>query len=264
VERPTPLDDTFAGPPRPAWYETDLGAYLVRRERAFFDAEVADLFGFHAIQLGLPECHFLEANRMPCRVIAGLDGDVGVALDFCELPFATGSVDLVVLPHTLESSANPHQVLREVQRVLMPEGHVVISGFNPWSLWGAARLWRRGHGEFPWDNQFIGLSRLKDWLALLGFESQAGRMAAYAPPCRNQKWLHRWRFMEFAGDRWWPFAGGLYFLHGIKRVKGTRLITPRWRMAATRKKALAAVPNRVAECRPSRVLRDATDPSGDG
>jgi hypothetical protein len=50
--------------------------------------------------------------------------------------------------------------------------------------------------------------------------------------------------MEAAGDRWWPFAGGLYFLHGIKRVQGMRLITPAWRAAPAKRKALAAQPQK--------------------
>jgi hypothetical protein len=108
-------------------------------------------------------------------------------------------------------------------------------------------LMRAQSGEYPWCGQFIGLPRIKDWLALLGFEVAAGRMTAYAPPCRREQWLHRLRFMEYAGDRWWPFAGGVYFLHAVKRVSGVRLITPKWRMAPAKKKVLAPVPQRIAD-----------------
>lgn len=231
--------------PAAAWFESPLGQHLLAREQAFFDTEVADLFGFRALQFGLADQDFLRANRMPFRAAIGLEGPSRLKADFCDLPVATASVDLVVLPHTLEFSHNPHQVLREVQRVLMPEGHIVISGFNPWSLWGVARWLSRREQDYPWCGQFISLPRIKDWMALLNFELSSGRMGVYTPPCRGEAWLRRLRFLEPAGDRWWPFAGGVYFLHGIKRVQGARLITPKWRMAAARRKVFAPVPHKV-------------------
>jgi hypothetical protein len=82
---------------------------------------------------------------------------------------------------------------------------------------------------YPWRGKFIGLPRLKDWLALLGFEVAGGRFAAYAPPLHQAKWLERFAFMEKAGDRWWAVSGGVYFLHAIKRVPGMRLIEPQWK-----------------------------------
>jgi len=131
------------------------------------------------------------------------------------------------LPHVLEFADNPHQILREVERVLRPEGNLLISGFNPFSLWGMHRALGRKQG-YPWCGHFIRLPRLKDWLALLGFEVVGGRFAAYAPPLHHSKWLDSFSFMEKAGDRWWAVSGGVYFLHAIKRVPGMRLIKPKW------------------------------------
>ncbi len=230
-----------------AWFATPRGAYMVELEQRYFDQEVADVFGFNAFQLELPEYDFLRANRMPFRRTAGLNGAAAIAADPCALPIQTGVADLVVLPHTLEFSESPHQVLREVLRILMPEGHVIVSGFNPWSLWGARRRGSRIETN-PWCGQFINLPRLRDWLALLGFEVSGGRMACYVPPLASEKWRRRFEFMEKMGERWWPFAGGVYFLHAIKRVPGMRVITPRWRSEAAKKKALAAVPQR--QCHP--------------
>jgi SAM-dependent methyltransferase len=239
-----------------AWFTTPLGAHLLTDEQRHFDREVADVFGFNAFQLGLAEFDFLRANRMPFHCAVSPEGGAaGLRCDLRALPIQTGVADLVILPHTLEFSENPHQVLREVARVLMPEGHVVVSGFNPWSLWGVRRLAAGRHG-FPWSGQFINLPRLKDWMALLGFEVSAGRMACYVPPLAREKWRRRFDFLEKAGDRWWPFAGGIYLLHGIKRVHGMRLITPKWKAAATRKKALAAVPQRREHAEDSIAARD--------
>jgi SAM-dependent methyltransferase len=155
------------------WFQTPPGRYLLDWERVQFDRAVADIFGYHALQLGLVPLDALKANRMPHRWLAASRHSIGhrlitppVALvtDFAALPFPANSLDLVALPHTLELHADPHATLREVERVLVPEGRVVICGFNPASLWGLrqqrARLYRRlGWGELflPGSGEFIGL-----------------------------------------------------------------------------------------------------------
>lgn len=229
------------------WLAGSPGRYLIAREQAYFDEAVADIFGYHALQLGLEQVNLLRASRIPLRLHAGPQGAVGLRADFRDLPIDSNSVDLMLLPHTLEFSENPHQVVRETARVLRPEGRVIISGFNPLSLWGL----RRSIGarrDFPWNGHFIHLARVKDWFALVGLEIVAGSMACYAPPCAEQKWLDRFGFMEKAGDRWWPIAGGVFFLQAIKRVRGIRLIMPKWSdRAAAPEKSLSPVPERVRD-----------------
>jgi len=209
------------------WFASEQGGYVLAREQAYFDRTVADIFGFNAMQVGVPEQDFLRNSRIPLRFSAGNQTGNAVRMACTELPFECDSLDLVLMPHVLEFSDNPHQILREVERVLMPEGNLIISGFNPFSLWGLHRALGRKQGH-PWCGQFIALTRLKDWLALLGFEVVGGRFAAYAPPFHHGKWLNRYAFMEKAGDRWWAVSGGVYFLHAVKRVPGMRLIKPQW------------------------------------
>lgn len=227
-----------------AWLETPPGAYVLSREQAYFDNAVADIFGYHALQLGMENLDLLRTSRIPLRVRVGQGVDAALMADFRDLPIESNSVDLMLLPHTLDFSGHPHQIVREVARVLRPEGHVVIAGFNPLSLWG---LRRRAGGDFPWNGRFIHLPRVKDWFALVGLEIVAGSMACYAPPCSEQKWLDRFAFMEKAGDRWWPIAGGVFFLQAVKRVRGMRLIMPKWSDQAAPKKNLAPVPERVRD-----------------
>ncbi len=204
------------------WLATPQGDYVLSREHAYFDRTVSDIFGFNALQIGLSEHDFLRTSRMPLRI-----SNTNVSFLQTELPFECDSLDLVLLPHILEFSEMPHQILREVERVLMPEGNLIVSGFNPLSLWGLNRAREHKQG-YPWCGEFIALARLKDWLALLGFEVVGGRFAAYAPPFQQSKWLERFAFMEAAGDRWWAVSGGVYFLHAVKRVPGMRLIKPKW------------------------------------
>lgn len=209
------------------WFDTPQGAYVLSREQAYFDHSVNDMFGFNALQLGLQGHDFLRGNRMPLRFSGGNQVGNDVRLICTELPFDGDSLDLVLLPHVLDFSENPHQVLREVERVMMPEGNLIISGLNPRSLWGLRRALGSRKG-YPWSGNFIALPRLKDWLELLGFEVVGGRFAAYAPPFGQTKWLERFSFMEAAGDRWWAVSGGVYFLHAVKRVPGMRPIKPKW------------------------------------
>lgn len=237
------------------WLQTPPGRYLLAWEQERLDRAVADVFGFHALQLGLPELDALGANRMPHRWLAldsenapqsGMaasfisDQDVrrSVALhcDFDALPFPNQSLDLVVLPHALELARDPHHALREVERVLVPEGRVVIVGFNPASLWGlrqrGGRLaMRLGFGSLflPHSGDFIGYWRLRDWLRLLSFEVEMGNFGCYRPALRSDRWLDRFNWMEHAGDRWWPVLGAVYFLTAVKRVRGMRLMGPAWK-----------------------------------
>lgn len=212
------------------WYESDLGRYVLAHELSWFDAISSDLFGFHALQMGECNTDFLRANRMPHRFCAGID--TGPLLAAPELlPIASQSLDLLALPHVLEFSQQPHQVLREAERVLRPEGRLLISGFNPMSLWGLRRVMTgvltKKVPVHPWHGRFIHLARIKDWLALMGFELAGGRMVCYAPPVDRAAWLARFGFLEAAGDRWWALGGGVYLIHAIKRVHGMRVLLPK-------------------------------------
>jgi SAM-dependent methyltransferase len=225
------------------WLLSPAGSYVRSWEEARLASITADIFGFNAVQVGLPEIDGLAASRMPHRWIL----DTGpprqrklqavVTHDYGELPFATQSLDLVVLPHVLEFAHEPHQVLREVERVLIPEGQLIVCGFNPASLWGArqaaAKLIRRPF--LPQSGELISVPRLKDWLKLLNMEVHPGHFGCYAPPCDTERWLQRFEFLERSGPRWWPYLGGIYIVQAIKRVKGMRLIGPAW----NRKKAAA-------------------------
>jgi len=235
------------------WFATDQGRYVLAWERAQFARATEDVFGFRAAQAGLPDIDFLSANRIPYRFTLALDAGAALTADPLQLPLAGQSIDLLALPHGLELTADPRHVLREAERVLMPEGQLVISGFNPLSAWGLRhsliRERRRRAAGAPWDARFIGLLRLKDWLHLLGFELNGGRFGCYAPPFQSAHWLERFGFMENAGARWWPILGGVYVVRAVKRVQGLRVIAPAWRKERARRRALAPMPQRNGSAR---------------
>lgn len=253
-------------------------------EQARFDEAVSDVFGFHALQLGLAELDALRTNRMPHQWLALSTLPAGVPAapnaqgysvpvrqgegmgsrrvdlltDSAALPFAENSLDLLVLPHTLELSRDPHSALREVERVLVPEGRVVISGFNPASLWGLRQrrdhfLKRFGYDLFlPQTGEFIGYWRLRDWMRLLSFEVESAHFGCYRPALTGQPWLNRFGWMDSAGQRWWPIFGAVYFLVAVKRVRGMRLLEPAWKTHKVTATAPAAVA-RKAPALPAKV-----------
>ena len=258
------------------WLQSPPGRYLLAWEQAELDRAVADLFGFHALQLGLPELESLRANRMPHRWVASdslrepealplppmddalstqLPMPPGLALhcDFDALPFANQSLDLVVLPHTLELARDPHDTLREVERVLRPEGRVVINGFNPASLWGlrqrAGHLRQRLGGSgplyLPSAGGFIGFGRVRDWLRLLGFEVERGRFGLFRLPLRSERGLGRLAWLDAVGAHAWPALGAVYSVEAVKRVRGMRLVGLARRSELVRQAAPAVVANAV-------------------
>jgi len=199
------------------------------------DACLVDVFGYHAVQAGWPGFDALRSNRMPHRWHAGQEFDQSapppdVSFDSRAWPWAAESLDLVVLPHTLERSADPHTCLREVERVLIAEGQVCIIGINPWSLWGRQLQRQRTPAQ-----QLIAPHRLRDWLQLLGFEVKLQRYAGWTPTWRSERWVQRWSWMDALGERWCPILGGVYLIVATKRVPGGRLLTGRtWRKVPSR------------------------------
>lgn len=269
------------------WWQSAPGRHLLAWEQTQLDHLVSDVFGFHALQLGLPQLEGLRANRMPHRWLALDSADEddqalswperppvdealttvqtlspGCALrcHFDALPFPSQSLDLVVLPHTLEMARDPHDTLREVERVLVPEGRVLIIGLNPASLWGLRqqvghlrqRLGFRQPLFLPAAGEFIGYHRMRDWLRLLGFEVERGRFGCWRLPLANERWLQRGAWLDSAGARAWPVLGAVYALAAVKRVRGMRLVG----LARRRQAPAAAAPAVVANRQPLAARSD--------
>ncbi|MEJ5028861.1 class I SAM-dependent methyltransferase [Comamonas sp. MYb69] len=263
------------------WWQTPLGSYMLSWEQTCYDDAVADIFGFHSLQIGLFPLQGLRNNRTPHRWLAldsteqaaqwqqsrladvqsfapPLQSEPGLATNAAEattasllcdahaLPFGPDTLDLVLLPHTLELSADPHAVLREVARVLVPEGRVLISGINPASLWGMHTWARRIPGlqklpPMPDDHNLIGYGRLRDWLKLLGLELQSASFGCFRPAMRSDTWLSRWEWMDRVGPTAWPVLGGVYFAEAVKKVPSMHKLAAPWKAPAPSGAARPAV-----------------------
>lgn len=220
------------------WYASNLGRKLLETERLHLARILPNLFGYHLLQVGraVGDNLFADSKIRHCAVMDLIPGGTRVA--DCEsllcgspeaMPVAADSLDLLLLPHVLEFAEDPHQVLREAERALVAEGHLVLLGFNPWSNWMPWRLvlgWRR---RVPWCGKFLSTTRLRDWLALLGFEVVHADYYFYRPPLPYEGLMGRLRGLESVGPRFWRPLGGGYLLVARKKVATLTPIKPRWR-----------------------------------
>lgn len=240
-----------------AWFDSDLGRYLRQEEERLLACLLPDLFGFHALQIGqvVPD-NLLAASRIRhcCVVDEGLPTVPGLSALRAkpeQLPFARDSLDLVFIHHGLDAVASPHALLREAARVLIPEGHLVIVGFNPWSLWGLWRLFRLPWAQLPWLRRPLAPQRLADWLTLLDFEVEGLESVCFVPPLMHAGLRRRLAWLEVLGRRYWSQAGAAYILLARKRVS---CLTP----VSMRRRRLypAPAPVLATEARVRRWLMD--------
>ncbi len=215
------------------WFDLPLGRSLQALEAHYLRTILPNLYGTVAAQLGrIGHLDFMDSCIAPTRILLDSLGEKNGCVVHGQpenLPLDTKSTDVLILPHTLDFCDDPHQVLREASRVLRPEGHVVILGFNPMSLWGFRRLFASRPLSAPWCGKFFRLSRVKDWLNLLELETTHGMMLYYRPPLRNESVMQRLHFLEKMGDRWWPMMAAVYLVVAKKRVLGVTPLPLTWK-----------------------------------
>lgn len=235
------------------WFASPVGRALSAVEAGRLRETLPGLHAVRALQLGcVTGLDLLASCTAPIKLMIPMHADdvalqMGGATDELmlhaipeALPIASDSIDLVILPHTLDFAADPHRVLREVERILVPGGQVVIIGFNPMSLLGLWRFFRRGgrRRRAPWCAHFLSLFRLKDWLKLLHFEPLQGQMLFYRPPIAFTRMLDSLHFMDKIGDRWWPMMGAVYLLVARQNTAGMTPLKARWRLGVIPGRAL--------------------------
>lgn len=218
-----------------AWFSRVPGCEIAKQQIALLERVLPNLFGYHLLQVGrLGDFDLLSKSRILNRNVVEIDGQAQgqhypvVHGSATALPVESDSVDVVVLPHILEFEAQPHEALRESARVIVPNGHVLICGFNPWSMLGCWRYLKRRQQVAPWRGRFLALTRLHDWLALLGFDVLSQDACFFKPPFSNERVLRRLDFLDRVGNRLPAYFSGAYMLTARKRVTTLTPIRPRW------------------------------------
>ena len=206
-----------------AWFRSPLGEKLLTTERKIVESMLSRRFGYHLLQLGCAELLLHDSSPM------------GHKFSFCafpekttchsaiargeEIPLGSESIDLVLLHHALDFSDQQHQLLREVSRILIAGGHVIIVGFNPISSWGIRNklLWWKQQTP-PWHASLLSTLRLTDWLKLLDFQVDQVKYGCYTFPINSPAVIRYSSFLESLANRLnWP-TGGIYTIVARKQV----------------------------------------------
>ena len=218
------------------WFRSPLGKVVFSSEKEQLENILPDLFGYHILQFGYAaELDFLNSSRISNKTVlfledSEIDKNVNMSIRTIaeDLPINMDSVDVVLLPHILEYSKDTHKLLREIERVLIPEGYAVIIGINPFSLWGLWHMLFCWWNKMPWSGHLISVSRMKDWLSLLDFEIEKVKYFFFSPPVSNVKLLKKFIPLERLGRHCYPIFGGLYIVVAKKRIAPLTPIRMKW------------------------------------
>lgn len=236
-----------------SWYARDNGQHLLQTTREAVARILDTAFGYHLLQVGYTRNHPLyQDSPINHRIYAAEQGGTQVSLlaTADELPLESDSIDTLIAHHCLEFHPNPHQVLREIQRVLTPQGQLLVVGINPFSMLGiSTRLRGLSHKSLWHQHAPISENRLTDWLHLLGCEVQDSIRLGSVPLAGGEtlrKWLG-------AADAWGNShnlpVGSLYILHAIKQVSAIHRPRRHWQLR--RERLLGLVPKPAAAPSPT-------------
>lgn len=214
------------------WLQSESGAALLGAERRLLDDILVRMVGYYAVQCSVGGVSsLLQSCRVRCRYRVGRRAETSeceLRADPASLPFARHSLDLVLLHHSLDFEANPHAVLREATRTLIPGGMLVVVGFNPFSLWGVTRLLRWAGGRAPWLARFLPARRVHDWFGVLGLELEGYESGGYGwPTARAAASTGLWQRLA---EHVWPRRGAFYILVARKRAAMIRPVPRRFAM----------------------------------
>lgn len=213
------------------WYSTGLGQSILRNLETRLSDSLRDVFGYQGLLVGNfePECNLLVNAGLHRKLTLDAPGRVAdINADALQLPIASDTMKLVVLWHTLDFCDNPHQALREADRILMDDGQLVIIGFNPVSAFGVRHLltgWRR---KSPWHGRFYSRWRLKDWLSVLDYRVLSSEASFIRPPINSERVLRRLKGMERL-QPWMGGLGGVYIVRARKQTIPMTLARRQWR-----------------------------------
>jgi len=211
-----------------------LGRELLQAEQQAVTRLLDKCLGKYALTVGVPhQSELLKMTRIPYRsLISPLVMHEKTAEyiegDFHELPIATGSIDLVLLPHCLEFTDKPRKLLNDACRIVKPEGLIVIYCFNPYSIWGIKK-WLTKNKGIPWAANFIYPYKIKNWLRLADFALEQEKSMMFIPPLNHENIYRKLRIFEVIGNKCLPSFGGVYLIVARAKVIPLTPIRLKWK-----------------------------------
>lgn len=244
-------------PPRypTGWGDFPAGAHIQQAISTVCNDYAERIFGYHFAKLGnlsasikldqSPIRHHINYTPAPLMqgvgdsqcVIEGnstrpatFENESYVVGHSHQLPFSENSIDGFLLANELDFAQDPHEILREVDRVITQNGYVIISGFNPLSLAGIAKFLPVKRGNVLHDARFFTSFRIKDWLQLLGFEIVEQRQVLFSTLFFQQKWQSAAKLQHYIASylpTYLPWCSAVYVILAKKRVIPMTAIKPK-------------------------------------
>lgn len=207
------------------WFESELGKQLIQKQSDLLERVLPKFFGYHLIYSGFAHLEsVLESSPIKHKVFLNeASKHTQLTSNIHKLPFQTDSTDVMVLQHSFDFEEDPFQVLREATRIILPNGNLIIIGFNPWSLWGVWRAVLFRSASVPWSTRFISPYRLSEWLNILGFDVVGCESGFHMPPIAALGEKESFNWVDRLGSAWLAQRGAFYLLVAKKRVS---CITP--------------------------------------
>ncbi|MFZ9039805.1 MAG: class I SAM-dependent methyltransferase [Gammaproteobacteria bacterium] len=213
------------------WYLGETGQFLFNELEERISPILSTTFGYYSLQIGCPQL----AGRLQqsCRVkhqftLDEIESVAKVHANPSMLPIASDSVDLVILMHHLSNTAEPHAVLREAFRILIPEGKLIIIDFNPVSLWGLRHFLQSWLEQVPFTGHLYTARRIDDWMRLLGFDQDHFFRAGYLPPIQKPSVTRHLGWLEKGTRNWLPLLGSVNLLFYSKNISPLTPVRHRW------------------------------------
>ena len=214
------------------WFKTQLGEEVLDKEKSLLNQLLPSMFGYYLVQTGFGAPQWLTSSSTIHKKvfvselpqISEYYHSVCSRLD--ELALATESVDVAILHHSLDFESAPHRALREIARVIIPGGKIVIVGFNPWSIWGFCQLFMATSARLPWCGNFLSPYRISDWLKLLDFQVEGYESILHGLPTARPKVRKLFGWLAYLGQHIWRQKGGVYVMVATKQVSTLTPIKP--------------------------------------
>lgn len=213
------------------WYSSKAGLKLAKDIEQALSDSLLQCFGYYAVQIGCPNLANVLVEKSRVRHHFSLDtfSHADMAARHEQLPIATDSVDLVISAHALAFSSQPHEILREIDRVLVPEGKLIIIEMNPLSFWGLRHFVQGWLEKMPWTGRLYSHKRLRDWLAILGFKEINALKVHYELPLAHPYKFTNW--LSKATKRWLPLLSALNVLVYEKSITPITPIKSMWKQS---------------------------------
>lgn len=195
------------------WFRnTLLGQHLLAQEQDFFQAALVGRQPENILLLDFPSI-LIDLSGKSKIIRQAVRPPADVLADTMALPWAEHSFDCVIAAHLSENCNNSTVFAKSLFPILKPQGCLILTGFNPISLW---RLRRRDMPDGL--RNALPLPKLKNLLAETGWHIDEGRFINYLPPVQSSEAIRFWQFMEAAGNRWWPHGAAVYGLVLTRRL----------------------------------------------